>query len=402
MNILIISSLLPYPLNSGGAQAQYNMIDYLRDKHHITFLFTEDGNNSMEAMKQLQKLWPEVDFRPFRYWRQLCYPPFFRDKATRALKLKFTPSDERFKVERILKPYGVYFSHDFISFVRNTITEAQANIVQVEFYPCMGIVRHLPANIKSVFIQHEIRFVRNERYLENFHLTHKEKELKSKVKADEIECMNLYSQIVTLTDTDKRILQSSGVTTPISVSPAAINSPIEPYEDNSGKIIFIGAYRHIPNQEGLNWFMRKVAPLLAQNGTPPSLSIIGAGWPDEYQESSIPVSRLGFVEKLHDAAKGGIMIVPLLTGSGMRMKILEAAALSLPIVTTTVGVEGLDFQHEVSCLIADTPQEFAAAILQLEQDKHLRQTIAENALEIFKKKYSVQALGELRNSIYTL
>ena len=95
MNIVIVSILLPYPLNSGGAQAQYNIIDELRKKHNITFIFPENGQNKMSAMKQLQELWPEVSFKPYRYATQLMDLRFFFSKAVRALKLKFIPNNER-------------------------------------------------------------------------------------------------------------------------------------------------------------------------------------------------------------------------------------------------------------------------------------------------------------------
>lgn len=400
MNILIISPLLPYPLNSGGAQAQYNMIDHLRREHQITFLFTEDGHNTMAHLRQLQRLWPEVQFRPFRYLRQMRHPRFLKDKARRAFKLLFMPQNERFKVERMLQPYGVYLSHDFVSFVLRAVEESQAAVVEVDFYPCLGIVRHLPRQVKTVFIQHEIRFVRNNRFLEGYRLTDKERALAAHIKAEEIADMNRYDQVVTLTDTDRHVLREAGVSVPIHVSPAGINSPLCPYHEDSGKLVFVGAYRHLPNQEGIDWFLRQVAPRLTLPA-PPSLDIIGAGWPDLFASAPIAVSRKGYVEHLAEATVGATMIIPILTGSGMRMKILEAAALCLPFVTTTVGVEGLDFRHGESCLIADTPDQFAAAIQQLAADPALRRRLATTAQEIFKQRYSVGALGKIREAILT-
>ena len=76
MNITIITILLPYPLDSGGTQAQYNMIDSIRHEHHISLVFPENGHNSPEALKQLKALWPEVNFYSYSYFRQLCYLPY--------------------------------------------------------------------------------------------------------------------------------------------------------------------------------------------------------------------------------------------------------------------------------------------------------------------------------------
>jgi glycosyltransferase involved in cell wall biosynthesis len=106
------------------------------------------------------------------------------------------------------------------------------------------------------------------------------------------------------------------------------------------------------------------------------------------------------VEHLEDKAYGSIMVVPILSGSGMRMKILEGAALSMPIITTTVGVEGLDFAHGESCLIADTPQEFAEAIHRLCQDASLREKLARNAQAVYTQQYSATQLSKTREQVY--
>jgi glycosyltransferase involved in cell wall biosynthesis len=119
--------------------------------------------------------------------------------------------------------------------------------------------------------------------------------------------------------------------------------------------------------------------------------------------SNIPKNNLtimGFVPELSDAAYGGILIVPILSGSGMRMKILDGAALSLPMITTSIGVEGLNFTNESSCLIADTATEFKKALTVLISDERKRKKIADNARQVFIKNYSKEALANKRNSIY--
>ena len=82
------------------------------------------------------------------------------------------------------------------------------------------------------------------------------------------------------------------------------------------------------------------------------------------------------------------------------MKILEAAALSMPIVTTSVGKEGLDFVNEVHCLVADSPQEFAYATTRLLNDATLRRKLALNAQALLRSKYSVGTLADVRQQIY--
>src|SRR5574344_32398 len=114
MNLTIITILLPYPLTSGGAQAQYNMIDVLRKRCHITIIFPQGGQNHKWALKKLQAHWPPATFLPYSYFPQLHYLPFFIDKTTRFFNLIFNSKSEVFQKERILKPYGYVINDNFI------------------------------------------------------------------------------------------------------------------------------------------------------------------------------------------------------------------------------------------------------------------------------------------------
>lgn len=127
-------------------------------------------------------------------------------------------------------------------------------------------------------------------------------------------------------------------------------------------------------------------------------------WPISYEHDyhGLKVNLLGYVEDLSEHAANSIMIVPILTGSGMRMKILDAAAMSVPFVSTTVGVEGLDFHDGESCLIADRAEGFAQALVRQMSDHMLRERIALNAHLLYQKKYSLRALVEKRKAIYQI
>lgn len=396
MNITIITELLPWPLNSGGAQGQFNMIDQLRKLHHITLIFQENGYNKLSAKRILEEKWPDVKILAFPYWRQLCHPQFLLDKIERAFKLKFTPKSQRFLVQRILKPYGVCYSSQFLRFVNRVIKENNTDIIQVEFYPCLHLVNFLPSDIKKVFVHHELRFVRNDRMTKPLQLMPKEEELKKNVKETELGDLNKYDAIITVTRQDQDYLLREGITKPIYSSPSAIQTTPQPYQEWNGKLSFVGGYFHSPNQEGIDWYLKEVVPFLGEDS--PILEIIGKGWPDDYK--SPHCFPKGFVSCLSDVISGSIMIVPILSGSGMRMKILEAMAMSLPIVTTTVGVEGIKLTHNESCIIADTPEEFSNAIREIASNPELHRRLGVKANEVFRQRYSVEKLSSVRNDIY--
>jgi glycosyltransferase involved in cell wall biosynthesis len=404
MNITIITILLPYPLASGGAQAQYNMIDVLRHKHYITIIFPINGHNNYAALKELKTIWPEVTFRPYPYLKQLCNLKFTLEKARRAFDLYFRPKSNNFKVERILKPYGYTINGTFIAFLNKVIHERTPDIIQIEFYPYLKIIDYLPSNIKKIFIHHEIRFIRNERELKNLNVNNKQKSFSKDLKSKEIEDLNKYDKVITLTNVDKKILMENGVKVPISVSPAAINTPILKFKGWNKTLVFLGSCHHTPNVEGIEWMSHQVLPLIdwSEKFHNISFTVIGAGWTPK-MITGIPQNNLrimGFVKDIQNIAYGGIMVVPILSGSGMRMKILEAAAMGMPIVSTSVGKEGIDLVNGISCLIADTPSDFAEAITRLMSNEAFMKTIADNAQEFFKNTYSKEALVVKRELIY--
>jgi glycosyltransferase involved in cell wall biosynthesis len=404
MNITIITILLPYPLTSGGAQAQYNMIDELRHSHHITIVFPVNGYNRLAAMNKLKEIWPEITFRPYPYFKQLCHWDFLICKAKRAFDLAFKSECMSFKVERILKPYGYVVNGRFMKFVNRVIYEQSPDIIQVEFYPYLKIVNYLPDVIKKVFVHHEIRFVRNARELSKLEVSDEQKSYAEKIKFEEIENLNKYDEVITLTDVDRDILTKSGVKTSISVSPAAVNTPILQHKVWNKTIVFLGGCFHAPNVEGMNWMSKYVLPLIDWRNRYKDVSfiVIGTGWTPK-MITGIPRNNLkimGFVENIQSVAYGGIMVVPILSGSGMRMKILEAAAMGMPIVTTSVGKEGIELVNGESCLIADTPTDFAKAIENLMSNETIMTTIADNAQKVFKNNYSKEALAMRRNLIY--
>ena len=110
---------------------------------------------------------------------------------------------------------------------------------------------------------------------------------------------------------------------------------------------------------------------------------------------------VGYVEDLHSFLNGSIVLVPIRIGSGMRMKILDAVSSKAPFVTTTKGVEGIDFRHEEEGLKADTASDFASAIIRLANDENLQIKLANHAIGRLHGLYNPQEMLERRLNIYS-
>lgn len=402
-SILIITSFLPYPIHSGGEQAQYNMIEALRKTYSIGIIFPMNRDNRAEDVEALSSLWPEVRLFPFPLISQYTHLPFLVQKAKRFLYKKSSRFHQVSLAKDVLDQTDFLTSKAYLNLINHAIAETKPDMIQVEFIQNLNIGGLLPHDIKKVFVHHEIGFVMADRMLKNVSLTHKQQHKKEQKKRQEIVRLNQYDGVLTLTETDKDVLAKSGVKPPIYVSPAAVNTREKEYDGWNGQIVFVGGYHHRPNQEGMDWFLREVTPCVEWSKYPQTqLKIVGLGWPTSYEGNfnGLNVHLTGYVDDLSEHVSRTLMIVPLLTGSGMRMKILDASALSVPFVSTSVGAEGLNFSDGDTCMIADSASEFAQALVKLMEDHHLQETIARKAHHLFKEYYSLESLVERRKEIY--
>ncbi len=132
-------------------------------------------------------------------------------------------------------------------------------------------------------------------------------------------------------------------------------------------ILFLGSFRHVPNKEALTWFVDKVLPLVVAEEPRSRLLVVGSEPPPsgsfQHGES---VELVGFVEDVRDPlARYSLFVCPILSGSGVRVKLLEAFAAGIPVVSTRLGAEGLADRDGEICALADPPDEFARRVVEL-------------------------------------
>lgn len=397
MNLLFLTPYFPYPLNSGGNQAQFHMIDQLRKRARITIVHHAIDPNQES---QLKSLWPDVRFRPYaRDFRTK-----FREKTESFVRHNlFGASRTRLHV-----PNGSLMTPEFLAHIQDVVQETKPDLLQVDFYPYIYLGFAFP-KVRKIFVQHEIEFVKYERELgAPDTLSDWDAYQVVRRRGEEIAAMNAYDAVVTLTDVDKNILEANHVVVPVHASPAAVaasNAPFDPdrFEFN-GKVVFLGGYHHKPNPEGLKWFLEKVWPSVERASPDLRVQVVG-NWPEsarqQFSASHPGIEFLGFVPNLAEVLRESIMVVPILVGSGMRMKILEAAQYGSPFVTTTVGVEGLPFQDSLHCEVADTPEEFGARLTALATDPVRRLALRREAKNLHERELSAEAMVERRWNVYS-
>ena len=148
-------------------------------------------------------------------------------------------------------------------------------------------------------------------------------------------------------------------------------------------MLFLGSFRHIPNQEALAWFTRSVLPAVLERCPEARLIIVGAEPPPRHSLPDMPVIELrGFVEDVREPlGRYAVFVCPILSGSGMRVKLLEAFSAGIPVVSTRLGAEGLSEKDGDICALADDAAEFAQKIVELFHDAQKASAMALRARE---------------------
>jgi glycosyltransferase involved in cell wall biosynthesis len=181
-------------------------------------------------------------------------------------------------------------------------------------------------------------------------------------------------------------------------------APPEDNVRNPYELLFMGGLHYAPNLDAVNWLAAEIFPEIRKQIPQMTCTLVGPG-AEKHQErlERAGLQVLGLVPDvrpyLHRATA---MVVPLRAGGGTRVKILEAMAAGLPVISTHLGAEGLGLRHEEHVLYADQPEEFATAAKRLVSDPPLWSRLAENGMRLVQEKYDWSALGLRLLSHYEL
>ncbi len=172
----------------------------------------------------------------------------------------------------------------------------------------------------------------------------------------------------------------------------AANSPCSPEAAEPGRLLFVGLMSYGPNRDAAKWFVREVFQAVVSAARPPVLDIVGGDPPEDVVELQGPASRVfvhGFVPDLRTCYdRAAVVVCPIRTGSGTRLKVLEALSYGKAVVATTEAIRGIDLRPGVDCLVADTAAEFATACSRALADGGLRAVLGNSGRDRVLGRYS--------------
>lgn len=411
MKLLIVTPVFPYPLDAGGKQGQYHFINNLRSQIEITLLVPLE-EEQIRDLAVLKSLWPDVTIVTFTQGKK-------RRSITDKIKSKLKKTISRPTTEDLQENNDVVryksslfysafkkFPTEFSQKMRELLKEKHFDFIQVEFYEYLSLVNKLPANVKRIFVHHEIRYVRNQREISLFKTVDRaDNELFELYKKNELEALGSYDTIITVSENDKQELEKYLPGKTIVASPSTIlntnNSKNKTYKFNN-KLVFVGSSVHFPNLDGIIWFLKNIWPGTLKSNPELSFHVVGNWDEEEIVSYTGPLEKVvfeGFVGDLGFVLENAIMVIPLRIGSGMRMKIIDAINSEIPFISTAIGVEGLEFMNGKDCLIADG-SDLKVAITKIVNDAALQNSLIKNSISTLNKKYNFENLIRKRRDIY--
>lgn len=392
MRILLLSSFLPYPLYTGGHIRLYNLIKELSKKHEITLLCEKRDYQSDKDISEVKKICTKViAVKRRKQW---------------SLKnmLKTSCSSYPFLVVGHINP-------EMQDKAKELLTEKNFDLIHVEtFY----VAQNLPkVSIPVVLIDHNVEYLVYGRYAKTFPIfTRPVLHLDAlKMKHWEKYFWKKATKLVAVSEEEKILMERGDV----SVVPNGVN--IKDFRMDSSKanssektILFIGDFRWLQNKDSASWILKEIWPeISSKSETEGSKShvklwIVGRNIPNSIKKlsnnQSVIFDENAPANTSKIFSKADVLLAPIRAGGGTSFKILEAMASGVPVVTTSLGIEGITARDRQEVMIGNSSSELAKKILEILQDKNLYQEIAKNGRKLIEDKYDWEKIAKRLEEVY--
>lgn len=419
MRILFLTQIVPFPPDSGPKVKTYHVLRYLAAHgHHVTLAtFAREAEHG-----HLASLGP--------FCESICSVPLRRSRTEDVLTFSLgLQSTLPFLVRRDAKP-------EMFALVNRLVHEQSFDIVHADQLTMAQYAlasRQSTAPLRSrgprgidrrqsrtcefsspslVFDAHNAVWTIAQRSQQNarFFLRPLLAQEARRLKKYEGKVCREMDAVLAVSDVDKRALLEAGADADkISMIPIAVDSSslarLNPAE-KPPNILIVSTLFYPPNADGVRWFIYRVCPLIRGLMPEAMLTIVGHRPPHDIMQFAARNSQFatvtGYVPELQPyLERAAVMVVPVRAGSGMRVRILEALARGVPVVTTTTGVEGIEAVHGQHLLVADEPGAFAEAVVRLIGDPMLGRRLAANGRRLVEERYDWKVVLPKLEQVYS-
>jgi polysaccharide biosynthesis protein PslH len=379
VKILWVKTDFLHPTTRGGQIRTLEMLRELHKRHEVHYVAFDDPLNP-EGLKRSSE------------YASYSYP------VPHKLVPKSSPAFALQLLEGLTSPIPVAGARYRSAAMRDTIEKVlSANNFEAKvcdfLFPSINI-----ADLRTwTLFQHNVESVIWERHAQSgrtaAHRAYFKLQAKRMFQWERNVCRSV-SQVIAVSETDENLMRSRFDIEQVSSVPTGVD--VEYFEKPKSSsvlydLVFVGSMDWMPNIDGIRWFLANVFPLIRMQKPDCRLAIVGRNPPqavlDAAQDPGITVT--GTVPDVRPFLwQSALSIVPLRVGGGTRLKIFEAMAAGTPVVSTTIGAEGLPVHHGETIQIADTAQQFATECLNLLAAGEKRQEMAQRALKLVVENYS--------------
>ncbi len=379
MKILWVKTDFLHPTTRGGQIRTLEMLRQLHERHEVHYVAFDDPSN------------PEGLRRSSEYSTR-CYPVSFSVAPKRSLAFAWQLT--RGLLSRFPVAGMRYRSTGMRDAIARLVSECQFDVKVCDFlHPSINI-----EDMKDwILFQHNVETIIWERHAESgrtpAHRAYFGLQARRMFEWERAVCRSA-AHVVAVSEIDERIMRerfgirhTSSVPTGVDLDYFEPPSGVEKHFD----LVFIGSMDWMPNIDGVRWFLDEVLPLIRANKPNCRVAIVGRNPPPSLTAGAKdPLIKItGTVADVRPFLwQSALSIVPLCVGGGTRLKIFESLAAGTPVVSTTIGAEGLPLKHGKTIRIGDTGQEFAAECLNLLNDPDARQGMSSAGLELVREKFS--------------
>lgn len=393
MRVLLLTQVLPYPPDSGPKVKTYYVLKYLAQQHDVTLVSFVRDTDKPEYIQHLETLCEKVITVPIT--RSPVRDLAFLGKSVISGEPWMMLRDQRPDMQAALQALsGIHF---------DVVHADQLNMGQYA----------LPfTKSRKVLDLHNALWVLYKRLSETLPPTKPMKYILMRdwrlLKRYEGNLCRTFDAVTAVSHEDEKSLLEAGARDDMTVIPIAIDTDEQAFiqrKPSGPHIVHIGTMYWPPNIDAINWFLDEIYPLVKQKVPNVRCTLIGARPPESITDRAKTDPSLtvtGYVpDPLPYLEDSSMMVVPVRAGGGMRVKILNALSQGIPMVSTTVGCEGIAVTNKNDILIADEPQAFADATVRLLTDAALNQQITLNGRRTAEQKYDYRQACKPLDAIYS-
>ena len=360
MRIVWLKTELLHPVDRGGRIRTYAMLRALRARHHVTYACLDDGRADPDAAEKSAE-----------YAQTLVRFPY---AAPERRSLGFLVRVAENLASR--QPFSAWrFRSAAMRAYLGRLTTRDADVVVCDFlFPAVNLPDDVA--LPTVLFQHNVEAVIWERLAENagapparlyYGLQAR------RLQAFERDTCRRVDQVVAVSAADRDAMRDRYGAARVDDVPTGVDTEFfraaEPRAPVPGRLVFMGAMDWLPNEDGVKFFLDEIWPKVRARRGDATLAIVGRNPTQELRDRAARTPGIEVTGTVPDVrphlGRGAIFVVPLRIGGGTRLKIYEAMSMGLPVVSTTIGAEGLPLEHSRDLLLADGADAFADAVVRL-------------------------------------